>query len=232
MIHRGSFHVSLLALGALFVTYVVGQGVFAALLQFADAAVNLAALFGAGFALLCLCTAVLVWAKGLRLAGIGFQGADPQWIALAPALAALALLVVSVLGLLISEAGRDALNQYTGGQVAHTTGLQFALTLITLGVLAPLMEEFLFRGVLFTALRERLGLLIAILGSSVLFAIFHSSTLAVLDRVIDQLLVIASLSSVGLIAVWLRHVSGSLYPAILMHGAYNTLVFIVQILSP
>ena len=57
--------------------------------------------------------------------------------------------------------------------LSQVYGMKLAVNLLTMGVLAPVLEEFLFRGIILTGLSRRMDPWWAILWSSVLFAIAH-----------------------------------------------------------
>ena len=90
--------------------------------------------------------------------------------------------------------------------------------LIAIVILAPLMEELLFRGYIFGDLEERLGRNPAILMTAVLFAIFHLDPFTVIP-----------IFMMGLILGWVRARSGSLLPSLLAHSA-NNLIGLVYVL--
>jgi membrane protease YdiL (CAAX protease family) len=83
------------------------------------------------------------------------------------------------------------------------------LSLLFLAVLTPIGEEFLFRGVITTALL-RYGALVGVLGSSLIFALAHGINLAFVTALI-----------VGLIAAELRRRSDSVWPGVLTHVVNN-----------
>jgi uncharacterized protein len=87
--------------------------------------------------------------------------------------------------------------------------LTVVLSILFLAVLTPIGEEFLFRGVITTALL-RYGALIGVIASSVIFALAHGLNSAFLTALI-----------VGLVAAELRRRSGSIWPAVLVHVVNN-----------
>lgn len=89
-------------------------------------------------------------------------------------------------------------------------GLAGAFMLVV--VLAPIAEELLFRGWLFTALRWRCGFRWALWVTAVLFAIAHWES--------SHLYALAILP-MGLALGWLRERTGSTRATILFHGLYN-----------
>jgi hypothetical protein len=77
-------------------------------------------------------------------------------------------------------------------------------------VVAPVVEELVFRGFVFAGLRERYGWWKAGLISAGIFAVIHLQPLAVI-----QILVL------GMIFAYLYHRSGSIWPAVIMHVLTN-----------
>jgi membrane protease YdiL (CAAX protease family) len=90
--------------------------------------------------------------------------------------------------------------------------------IIIVGVLsmgfAPVMEETFFRGFLFGGLRGRWGPLLAALATGFFFALVH----------IDPL-VFVPFTAVGMIFAWGYAYSGSLFPVIAAHFAFNAISF-------
>ncbi len=89
----------------------------------------------------------------------------------------------------------------------------FPIALLVGGaVVAPFVEEVFFRGFVFTGLRQRLGWKQAALASAGLFALAHFIPTSILPIFI-----------LGLIFAYLYQLSGSIWPAILMHMLTNTI---------
>jgi membrane protease YdiL (CAAX protease family) len=88
-------------------------------------------------------------------------------------------------------------------------------------LIAPLAEEVIFRGILYTALKQRTGLVLAALISSVLFAAIHFYPAGFL-----------SLLFLSLAAVWLYERTRNLLAPILLHALFNTLNFVVIVTKP
>jgi len=89
----------------------------------------------------------------------------------------------------------------------------FAMFLVVVAG-APLVEETLFRGLLFGALRARFGPAIAILFTGIAFGAMH------FDPMVGPQLAI-----IGLTLGYVRERSGSLYPCIVLHALQNGLSF-------
>jgi len=79
-------------------------------------------------------------------------------------------------------------------------------------VVAPIVEEVIFRGFIFAGLRERFGWQISALISSLLFAAIHF-----------QLTAFLPITILGLIFAFLYQRSGSIWPAIIMHVSSNAI---------
>lgn len=94
-------------------------------------------------------------------------------------------------------------------------------SLITLAVVAPLTEEFLFRGVFLRSFLARYSAIKAILCSAILFSLFHLSPYQYFSGFIT-----------GIVFGWLFLRTRSLWPCIIAHALYNSQDFIVAALLP
>jgi membrane protease YdiL (CAAX protease family) len=79
--------------------------------------------------------------------------------------------------------------------------------------IAPVAEEYLFRGLLFRALDREWGGWKALIGSAAFFAIYHPP------------MAWLPVGILGLASAWLFKKTGNLTPCVLLHMAYNALVF-------
>ncbi len=84
-------------------------------------------------------------------------------------------------------------------------------------VVAPMCEEFLFRGFMFTALRNWRGTLPAALITGLVFGGVHATSAPVLDLV--------PLAALGFGLCLLYRYSGSLYPCMIAHSLNNSIAF-------
>ena len=82
-------------------------------------------------------------------------------------------------------------------------------------LVAPFMEELIFRGVLFAFFERLIGLRWAVVGSAVLFAALHYPEYAGAWTHLGMILV------VGVVFSLARAMTGSLAPSFLLHTAYN-----------
>ena len=83
--------------------------------------------------------------------------------------------------------------------------------------MAPICEEILFRGYIFTALRNWRGTLPAAILTGLLFGAVHAGSAPVLDLV--------PLAALGFGLCILYRCSGSLYPCIIAHSLNNSIAF-------
>jgi membrane protease YdiL (CAAX protease family) len=100
----------------------------------------------------------------------------------------------------------------------------WVLSVLTIGVGAPLMEEFLFRGFLLSALaRGRLGFPLGALLVTAAWTALHwgYSAIGLLEVFV-----------IGLYFSWLLWRTGSLWPALICHALYNTALVLVLRLVP
>lgn len=109
------------------------------------------------------------------------------------------------------EWGRFALQMSRGLSLADT-GTRVSIFMMTV-IVAPLCEEFLFRGLIYHGLRRTTGFLWSLLWTSLFFTAVHPPA--------------SSVAVFGLAAVnaWIMERTGRLTPCILVHAGYNAFVF-------
>ena len=132
----------------------------------------------------------------------------------------LAVLGTTVLSFVVSQLGPqpEGVKQVTEG----IQGVKALQTLAVLGLLAPVAEELVFRGLLYGWLAGRWSNLVAFIVSSLAFAAAHTEPLHIL-------LVLP----LGFWFGWLRWRTGSLVPTIVAHIINNTIaVSAASFLSP
>jgi len=104
------------------------------------------------------------------------------------------------------------------------------LSAVALVILAPIYEEILFRGVLFTGLRKKLPLITTGIIVSVIFGAAHLEWGG--DSPLNWAAAIDT-AVFSMVLVYLRETSKSLWPAIFLHGLKNaiafTLVFVLKV---
>lgn len=118
--------------------------------------------------------------------------------------------------------------QDTGFQNA-TGALNLWLTFVSLVVLPPLVEESVFRGFVFGGLKNKLPVVWAAIGTSLLFAVAHLQFGSG-----KPLLWVAALDTftLSLVLCWLRQKTGGLWAGILVHALKNGLAFFVLFIVP
>ncbi len=110
--------------------------------------------------------------------------------------------------------------QQTG--FAHIAGQsEYILAFISLVIVAPVAEEILFRGYLFGKLRKYAPLWVAVLVTSLLFALVHFQWNVSID-----------VFALSIVLCLLRVVSGSLWPSILLHMLKNGIAFYFLFINP
>ncbi len=114
--------------------------------------------------------------------------------------------ITSSLGLM-PQAGADTITRVFG-----TSAGGLVLAAVMLVVVGPFVEECVFRGALLRGLEARIGAWPAIVVQAVLFAAFHRSWWLLLPMTV-----------LGIALGWLAHERRSLWPAIALHAAYNSL---------
>lgn len=105
--------------------------------------------------------------------------------------------------------------------VKQALGSPFSLifALFSVLVMAPIIEEFLFRGILQTYFKKRVGARSAILISALLFSLFHFSW----NQGLGNISLIFSLFLLGLYLGFLYHRQESLWAPIGLHMSFNAI---------
>ena len=171
-------------------------------------------------------TLLAVWPGKLTWAELGI--APPRWrwlwLLLAVGITLLLLPLRGLIGLAVQqwfgggmEAMQSRLDLLLGSELSWP---RFLVTLLGAGLLAPVAEELFFRGFLYTALRQRLGITAAVTISSLVFAIGH----------IDALGVVAASFIMGIALALAYEYTRSLWVAIAIHAVNNTLATVLAYL--
>lgn len=87
-------------------------------------------------------------------------------------------------------------------------------------VLAPIGEELLFRGMLFQALRSRVGVWPGIGLSAIAFAVVHWDPTTTLG---GNLLVVTTIFALGMLLAWMFHRTGTLVVPVVAHAIFNAI---------
>lgn len=145
------------------------------------------------------------------LAPFGIRSTTTRWLLLAVGAGILAFIAKSLAILIIIS----IVGQGDSPQEVYATGASggwwtIILATVFLTVLTPIGEEFLFRGVVQTALFRRYGPIVAVGAAAFCFAIFHG---------INIVFPVALIT--GVIAGEIFRRSGSIWPAVVVHGVVN-----------
>lgn len=167
-----------------------------------------------GLSFLLLFHVLVVRRRGLSWAEVGLRPVNRSWYRLALA-AGLLCVPVTALSRLVFEPLFD--DSFVNPQLDAVAPEGFSWTNLILmlalaGILAPLTEELLFRGLLYPLLRRSLRFLAAAMISALCFAMLHW---------IPPL--IPAFTIIGLVLAAAREMSGSLWPPIIIHGVFNAI---------
>jgi uncharacterized protein len=152
---------------------------------------------------------VRAWQFGLRRPGVGWHRAIGMVIALL-----LAFIVFSAVWVALFHPSEEKLLETLG---ANETVALLVLSAALTCVIAPICEEFLFRGYIFTALRRWRGTWPAAVITGLVFGGVHAGSAPALDLV--------PLAALGFGLCLLYRYSGSLYPCIITHCLNNCVAF-------
>ncbi|MDI6800003.1 MAG: type II CAAX endopeptidase family protein [Actinomycetota bacterium] len=92
----------------------------------------------------------------------------------------------------------------------------FILAVLLMVIVAPVVEEIFFRGFIYPALRDKIGMVWAATTSSFIFALFHG----------DAWLIVP-IMMLGIVLVHLFEKQESLWPSILLHSMYNLMTVVI-----
>jgi len=134
--------------------------------------------------------------------------------------------IVTVIGNMIDTALKSLIqfepfeqNAVKFVKVAIKSSLSFTFAFLCVLILAPLVEEFLFRGVLQTYFKKRVGPKAAILLSALIFALFHYS----IGHGLSNVSLILSLMILGTFLGFLYERQRSLWAPLGLHIAFNAI---------
>lgn len=152
----------------------------------------------------------------LPFSGLGLRAAPPRaylralgcWLLCLPIVGAVLYATYKITGRAAIEEQLDMMPDLSADD-----GTVTACFVLLVGVLSPIAEELVFRGVLFGWLRRHVGFWGAGVFSALVFAGAHGIPDIILPTAI-----------LGLLFAWIYERTGSLWPAMLAHVAHNLLV--------
>lgn len=162
--------------------------------------------------------------KGGGFAALGFRRFKPSTALLVVFLGIVGYYIGAGLLLFLVEILPTGIDTQTQQDIpfAPAGNVELLATFIAIVLLAPIVEELLFRGFLLPALNKVMRLPFAIVAVSILFAVLHPPIMTMLA---------IGVFSVFLCLAYVK--TGSLWPAILLHSTQNliafTLLFVVDI---
>jgi hypothetical protein len=187
------------------------------------------AVIGLQYTLVTIGVLYLIWTRvsgedRRKLSILGLRGRRPWWL-IAQGIGGYAVLVVVLLSLTSLVPGG---NLFTPGwaqtgerllSVAHSPAALVGL-FILICVIAPVVEEVIFRGFVYPGLRRRMSVTGAVVVSALLFALMHNNPAA-----------LAPIALIGIVLAILYERNLSLVPSIICHALNNTLVFFLMMLT-
>lgn len=152
------------------------------------------------------------------LAALGIRRVQWRWILAALPFIFLAFALESITGLLSQSLfPQTPANQCIDIRNAYQGALWLAI--IGVAIVAPVVEEIVFRGMVFGWLRGRLPVVWAVVISAVLFSLEHIGFL--------QVTLFLPIFSTGIVLAILYHHAGSVWPTVLVHGIFNLIATLV-----
>lgn len=148
------------------------------------------------------------------------------WIIAFPVVVAVSQITESIVFILTGYTGLDQL-AIRFLNMAKESPYLLVLALFAILIAAPIIEEFVFRGILYTYLRSKMRRKGAILLSALIFAAFHFS----LDQGLSNVSLLASLFCLALFLAFLYERQQSLIAPIALHMTFNSISVIRILLS-
>lgn len=169
---------------------------------------------------------IIVW---LRLRGVlswrvwGPLRPRGRHVAMGVGLGVVALVLVLTVSQLVDSAfGPFEAPEQFALQVSSAGGITLALAAVSAVLLAPVVEEVVFRSLLFQSVRGRLGLIAALVIQALVFAYVHLEVVGNPPAMVGLIV----------LAIWLAatfHRTGTLVVPITVHATYNALVLLFQL---
>lgn len=156
-----------------------------------------------------------------RVTGLDSAGGASLGLGVALGLANYAGWAVPLMGLVQALFPAELVERYDAAPLfANQTGPERLFFVLGVALVAPVCEEFFFRGVVQRALLTRLRPPVAIAATAVLFSAFHADPVGFLPRL-----------ELGLLFGVLAFRSGSLWPGVAAHAANNATATVLFLLS-
>lgn len=163
------------------------------------------------------------WLFGVRKYRCGWQSLGlrrfkiSRGLSLSAAVVGLGILISYIYELLLGGAEMQA--SYDMYAALTDSGFGMATLAITAVIVAPFAEEVFFRGFLFSGISKRWGYSWGVIVSAALFAVAHAGSGGLVPIFI-----------LGMLLAWLYIKTGSLWPCIFAHFAYNSLALLFMVI--
>lgn len=134
----------------------------------------------------------------------------------------LSLIFTLIVTKLFPDFARKAFDQNINFEYSNNIGmgiLERFLIFLSIVVIAPLVEEIIFRGVFFNLLNDKMNVIYAIVFSSAFFGLLHGG-------------VVIQTALAGMCLAYIYHRSGSLKLAMLIHGINNFIAYFTSTILP
>lgn len=161
---------------------------------------------------------VLAGGRSVRVSELGWRRPSVNWLLASVPLAVAGLAIAGILVGISGSLLRTSDNQQCQ-VVQQQYGHSLLLALPVVCIAAPIVEETVFRGVIYRWLRGVLPLGYAMALSAAVFAVAHAISVLFLP-----------LMGLGILLAWIYERSRSLWPGVLVHALFN-LVGIIDILT-
>ncbi|HIW33556.1 MAG TPA: CPBP family intramembrane metalloprotease [Candidatus Paenibacillus intestinavium] len=130
------------------------------------------------------------------------------------------LMIVGTLVLIVtSYFGNATENSKTDSLMQNINLFTLAIALISAAVISPIYEEIFYRGFIYCWLRNRIGVGGGMIVSAFIFMIAHYPTTNTMPlNFLD-----------GLVLAWIYERTGSIWPAVIVHGLINGLTIVIAV---
>lgn len=158
---------------------------------------------------------VVIRARGLTWFDLGFRPVPRGWVSRAFLIGIATLVALALVNLATQAlAGREFRNpQLDFLAPAGFSWEGLAAMLLVVGIIAPIMEEMIFRGLLYGWLRTRIGIAGGTIVSATIFGFAHGIVMLA-----------PALALTGIVLAMVYERSRSLWPAIIVHGTINSVM--------
>lgn len=161
--------------------------------------------------------------------GAAFGLLRPRWKDLAVALASIGIIMAARIALgivIVAAGGADKLReaQNLKGNGGHVDAAFVVLLVVVAVIAAPILEEFVFRGLLLRTFMQRWSFWPAALLSSLIFALGHTYEVSTL---IGAAILAANVGIIGLVHCGVVRYTGRLAPAMMSHAMVNLVAVLV-----